>query len=126
MKRRDLLRSLGAVGAVTAASRSLDVAVAGEQSLPSVSGHSATDTLASRLAALIQKHDVPGVSAAVYRADQWDIAAAGVTNVTTGVEVTPETVMHIGSITKVLNATLVMQLVDEGRIELTAPVKQYL
>jgi CubicO group peptidase (beta-lactamase class C family) len=126
MNRRDLLRSLGAVGAVTAASRSLDVAAAGEQSLPSVSGHSATDTLASRLAALIQKHNVPGVSAAVYRADQWDIAAAGVTNVTTGVEVTPETVMHIGSITKVLNATLVMQLVDEGRIELTAPVKQYL
>ena len=34
--------------------------------------------------------------------------------------------MHIGSITKVLNATLVMQLVDEGRVELTASLKRYL
>jgi CubicO group peptidase (beta-lactamase class C family) len=35
-------------------------------------------------------------------------------------------VMHIGSITKVLTATLVMQLVDDGRVELTAPLKRYL
>jgi CubicO group peptidase (beta-lactamase class C family) len=49
-----------------------------------------------------------------------------VTNVTTGVDVTAETVMHIGSITKVLTATLVMQLVDEGRVELAAPLKRYL
>jgi len=125
MKRRDLLRSLGAVGAATAV-RSLDVVAAGRQSFPSVSGGSTADNLASRLAASIQKHNVPGASAAVYRGGQWDVAAAGVTNVTTGVEVTPDTVMHIGSITKVLNATLLMQLVDEGRIELTAPVKQYL
>jgi CubicO group peptidase (beta-lactamase class C family) len=126
MKRRDLLRALGAVGAVTAAGRVLDPAAAGEQSVPVVSGRSTTDILASRLAASIQKHQVPGASAAVFRAGQWEVAAAGVTNITTGVDVTAETVMHIGSITKVLNATLVMQLVDEGRIELAAPLKQYL
>jgi CubicO group peptidase (beta-lactamase class C family) len=33
--------------------------------------------------------------------------------------------MHIGSITKVLTATLVMQLVDEARVELAAPLKRY-
>lgn len=126
MKRRDLLRTLGAVGAVTAAGRLLDAAAAGGQSLPAVSGRSTTENLASRLAASIQKHKVPGASAAVFRAGQWEVAAAGVTNVTTGVDVTAETVMHIGSITKVLNATLVMQLVDEGRVELAAPLKRYL
>ena len=85
-----------------------------------------TGNLASRLAASIQKHKVPGASAAVFRAGQWEVAAAGVTNVTTGVEVTPETVMHVGSITKVLNTTLMMQLVDEGRVDLQAPLKRYL
>jgi CubicO group peptidase (beta-lactamase class C family) len=126
MKRRDLLRTLGAVGAATAVGRLLDPVAADGQSFPAVSGRSTTDNLASRLAASIQKHKVPGASAAVLRAGQWEVAAAGVTNVTTGVEATAETVMHIGSITKVLNATLVMQLVDEGRVELAAPLKRYL
>jgi len=126
MKRRDLFRTLGAVGAVTAAGRLLDPAAAGGQSFPAVSGRPTNDNLASRLAASIQKHRVPGASAAVFRGGQWEVAAAGVTNVTTGVDVTPETVMHIGSITKVLTATLVMQLVDEGRVELAAPLKRYL
>jgi CubicO group peptidase (beta-lactamase class C family) len=126
MKRRDLLRTLGAVGAVTAVGRLHDSAAAGGQSFSAVSGRSTADSLATRLAASIQKHRVPGASAAVFRSGQWEVAAAGVTNVTTGVAVTPETVMHIGSITKVLNATLVMQLVDEGRVDLTAPLKRYL
>ena len=91
MKRRDLLRSLGAVGAVTAAGRLLDPAAAGGQSFPAQSGRSTTDNLASRLAASIQKHNVLGASAAVFRAGQWEVAAAGVTNVTTGVDVTAET-----------------------------------
>jgi CubicO group peptidase (beta-lactamase class C family) len=84
------------------------------------------DSLASRLAESIHKHKVPGASAALFSGRKSEVAAAGVTNVTTGVGVTPETVMHIGSITKVLNATLVMQLVDEGRVELAAPLKRYL
>ena len=126
MKRRDLLGTLGAVGAVAAVGPLLDAAAAGGQSFPAVSGRSTNDDLASRLVASIQMHKVPGASAAVFRGGQWEVAAAGVTNVTTGVGVTAETVMHIGSITKVMTATLVMQLVDEGRIELTAPLKRYL
>ena len=109
---------------MTAAGRLLAPVATGAQSFPALSG-ATTDTLASRLAASIQKHTVPGASAAVFRASQWEVAAAGVTNVTTGVDVTPETVMHIGSITKMLTATLVMQLVDEGRVDLAAPLKQY-
>jgi CubicO group peptidase (beta-lactamase class C family) len=126
MKRRDLLRTLGAAGAVTSVGRLLDPAAARGQSSRAASGQATTDTLASRLAASIRKHNVPGASAAVFRAGQWEIATTGVTNVTTGVDVTAESVMHIGSITKVLTATLVMQLVDEGRIELTTPLKRYL
>lgn len=126
MQRRDVLRILGAAGALTASARVFDPAMTGAQSAPAASSRSATDSLAERLAASIQKHNVPGASAAVFRNNQWDVAAAGVVNVTTGVSVTSETVMHIGSITKVLTATLVMQLVDEGRVDLAAPLKRYL
>ena len=69
---------------------------------------------------------MPGVSLAIFHKGDLTTAAAGVINVTTGVEVTADTVMHIGSITKVLNATLVMQLVDEGAIELDERVVRYL
>ena len=118
------MRGLGAVCAVSAVQGPWNLSAEGLQSLPFSNG--AADTLASRLAASIEKHKVPGASAAVFRSGRWDVAAAGVTNVTTGVDVTTDTVMHIGSITKILTATLVMQLVDEGRVELTAPLTKYL
>jgi hypothetical protein len=43
VKRRDLLRTLGTVGAVTAVGRLLDPVAAGGQSFPAVSGHSTPD-----------------------------------------------------------------------------------
>ena len=95
IKRRDLLRSLGGVGAMTAVGRLLDPGAAGEQSFPAVSGRSTTDNLASRLAASIQKHKVPGASAAVFRTGRWEVAAAGVTNVTIGVDVTGCAIVHL-------------------------------
>ena len=92
MKRRDLLRTLGdrrghQVGPLW------DPAAAG-QSSPDCQAPR-PDSLASRLAASIQKHKVPGASAAVFRAGQWEVAAAGVANLTTGVDVTADTVMHV-------------------------------
>jgi CubicO group peptidase (beta-lactamase class C family) len=44
----------------------------------------------------------------------------------TGVEVTPDSLFQIGSITKVWTATLVLQLVDEGRLDLDEPVAEVL
>jgi CubicO group peptidase (beta-lactamase class C family) len=69
---------------------------------------------------------VPGASVAVYHQGEVVAASGGVTNITTGIPLTPDTVMHIGSITKVFNATLVMQLVDEGCVDLEQPVLRYL
>ena len=51
---------------------------------------------------------------------------AGVVNLRTGVEVTPDSLFMIQSITKVWTATLVMQLVDDGLIGLDVPVRAYL
>src|SRR4051795_7248137 len=79
-----------------------------------------------RLALLADKHGVPGATLAILDGDEVGEAAYGVLNIRTGVEVTPDALFQIGSITKVWTATLVMQLVDEGKLDLDAPVVTYL
>jgi len=83
-------------------------------------------TLQARLDELREQHGAPAASVAVLRGDETDAAASGILNLDTGVEATADSLFQIGSITKVWTATLVMQLVDEGRIELDAPVRSYL
>ena len=72
------------------------------------------------------KHKIPGVSVALHADGATSFASSGVTNVTSGVEMTADTIMHIGSITKIFNATLLMQLVDEGKLALERRVIEYL
>ena len=85
-----------------------------------------------RLEELAAEHLVPGAALAVRRLgpegtdDELVEAATGVLNKATGVEVTTDSVFQIGSISKVWTATLVMQLVDEGRLDLDAPLVQVL
>src|SRR4051812_14546558 len=79
-----------------------------------------------RLALLADKHGVPGATLAILDGEEVGEATNGVLNNRTGVEVTPDALFQIGSITKVWTATLVMQLVDEGKLGLDAPVVTYL
>lgn len=69
---------------------------------------------------------VPGASVALTDGTDVVTAVHGVTSLRTGVPVTPETLFQIGSITKVYTATLVMTLVDQGKVDLDAPVQTYL
>ena len=54
------------------------------------------------------------------------VAAYGTANLATGLPVRRETLFQAGSIGKVYTATAVMQLVDEGRLDLDAPLRTYL
>ena len=67
-----------------------------------------------------------GASLALAVGDETALAATGVLNTRTGTPVTVDSVFQIGSITKVWTATLVMQLVDEGLVDLDAPLRTYL
>lgn len=78
-----------------------------------------------RLAELAAKHRVPGATLGIATADQTEEFAYGVTNVDTGVEVTPDTLFQVGSITKVWTASAVMALVDAGKLDLDEPVAPY-
>ena len=79
-----------------------------------------------RLALLADKHGVPGASLAILAGGEVTDAAYGVLHRGTGVEATTDSVFQIGSITKVWTATLVMQLVDEGLLDLDEPIVRYL
>src|SRR6478609_5919752 len=80
----------------------------------------------SRFAELVAAHGVPGAAVAVLKDGEIIDAAAGVLSTSTGVDVTADSVFQIGSITKLWTSTLVMQLVDEGMLDLDAPIRRYL
>jgi CubicO group peptidase (beta-lactamase class C family) len=82
--------------------------------------------LQDRLAALLAEHQVPGAAVGVLYDGTVVDHAAGVLSRATGVETTTETLFQIGSITKVWTTSLVMQLVDEGKLDLDRPVRSYL
>jgi CubicO group peptidase (beta-lactamase class C family) len=82
--------------------------------------------LPKSLRSAIRRHRVPGASLAVYRNGRVTEAAAGVLNVETEVKTTTDSVFQIGSISKVLTTTLVMQMVDDGLVDLEAPLVDYL
>ncbi len=82
--------------------------------------------LGGRLEELAPHYRVPGAVLGILRGGEETVFATGVVNVASGVETTPEAVFQIGSNTKLFTATLVMQLVDEGKLDLDVPVQQYL
>ncbi|MET9271996.1 serine hydrolase [Kribbella sp. NPDC003557] len=79
-----------------------------------------------RLARLAERHHVPGAQLGILRADEQVEASYGVLNLNTGAPVTGESVFQIGSITKVWTATVAMQLVDEGLLDLDTPLVEVL
>jgi len=84
-----------------------------------------------RLATLAEQHHVPGAALGILRLrpdrdDDLVEAAYGLLNTDAGIEATTDSLWQIGSITKVWTATLAMQLVDEGLLDLDVPVAGYL
>lgn len=76
---------------------------------------------------LIARHDIPGAGFAALRdGEVVATAAAGVANLDTGLRVTDGTIWQPGSIGKTYCTVLVMQLVDEGLVDLDRPVSGYI
>ncbi|MFF5099635.1 MULTISPECIES: serine hydrolase domain-containing protein [Actinosynnema] len=86
----------------------------------------ADEWISKVLPELAARHGLPGAQVAVLVDGEVVDAAAGVLNLATGVPVTSDALFQIGSITKVWTATLVMQLVREGAVDLDRPVADYL
>jgi CubicO group peptidase (beta-lactamase class C family) len=89
-----------------------------------------SDPIFERLAPFVmekmKEHEVPGVSIGVLHAGRVDTRGFGVTNVEHPLPVTDETVFQVGSISKTFTGTMMMRLVEQGRVRLDAAVRTYL
>jgi CubicO group peptidase (beta-lactamase class C family) len=99
---------------------------------PSLRAGSATqsDQKFEQLTALITQkmaqYSVPGVAFGVVRNGQVTARGFGVANVDDPQPITADTIFPIASISKTVAATAIMRLVEQGKIDLSAPVRRYL
>ena len=132
MPRRHLLKAFSAASAASVAAPL--VAKLHAASAPT---RSATPTPAGDLAALFAELDafvanrmaelkVPGVAIGVIAGDREHAMGFGVTNVDHPLPVDTDTLFQIGSTTKTFTGTAIMRLVEQGRLDLEAPVRSYL
>ena len=70
-----------------------------------------------------EAQDVPGVSAVVVRGDETFFAgASGLADIESASVMSADSVLYIGSVTKVLSAVLILQLVERDQLSLDEPV----
>jgi CubicO group peptidase (beta-lactamase class C family) len=74
----------------------------------------------------MKRLQVPGVAIGIYTKGEEFTAGFGVTSVEHPLPVTPDTLFQTGSISKTFTGTVIMQLVEQGKIDLDAPVREYI
>ncbi len=69
---------------------------------------------------------IPGMALGIVQGDRIvHLQGFGVAD-PSGRQVTPQTPFHIASVTKPFTALAIMQLVDQGKLDLDAPVQRYI
>jgi CubicO group peptidase (beta-lactamase class C family) len=74
----------------------------------------------------MKEFGVPGVALGILHNGTVSIRGVGITNVEDSLPVTPHTVFPIASISKTFAATAMMRLVEQGKVDLRAPVRTYI
>ena len=83
------------------------------------------DRLVEKTAEAAERLKVPGVAVGIHHTGEDDYAFHGVTSIENPLEVNADTLFQIGSTTKTYTATAAMILVERGKLDLDAPVRQY-
>jgi CubicO group peptidase (beta-lactamase class C family) len=108
----------------------LAVAMLGAVATTSVEAQSNGDARFEGIVRLAQEKmkefGVPGVAVGILHNGSVAIRGLGITNVEDSLPVTPHTVFPIASISKTFAATAVMRLVEQGKVDLRAPVRTYI
>ena len=86
----------------------------------------AFEQLASLVAEKMTEYGVPGVAFGVLKNGRLTMRAFGVTNADNSQPLTTDTVFPIASISKTVTATAIMRLVEQGKLDLEAPIQRYL
>lgn len=93
----------------------------------SLRGNAPTRSMDGYLQAVIEKNHVPGVAVAIVRDGKIEkLSGYGVADLESEAKAGPDTAFQIASATKVFTGTLVMLLVQEGKLGLDEPVSRYL
>ncbi|CAM3191714.1 serine hydrolase domain-containing protein [Saccharomonospora xinjiangensis] len=80
----------------------------------------------ARVTELLTESGIPSAAIGILHHGQITEFACGITDVETGEPATPDTVYQCGSMTKTWTALAFLQHVDEGTVDLDAPVRAYL
>ncbi len=128
VSRRDLLMAVAATGAVAATAPVLGRTGRAAPATPTpISG---PDRLFRDLRVIVAQRmaelKIPGVAVGVIAGGEELAAGFGVTNVDHPLPVAADTLFQIGSITKTYTGTAIMRLVEQGKLDLEAPVRDYL
>lgn len=86
----------------------------------------AFDELDAKINAGMKAYAIPGVAVAVWAGGQEYVKGYGVTNVDHPMPVDGDTVFRIGSTTKTFTGTVMMRLVERGKVDLDSPVRRYI
>ena len=84
------------------------------------------DALVSLTEAKMKEFGVPGVALGIIDGASLTTRGLGVTNVEDSIPVNAHTVFPIASISKTFAATAMMRLVEQGKVDLRAPVRTYI
>lgn len=84
------------------------------------------EELAALVTQKMEAYGVPGVAMGVAKDGKVTVRGFGVTNLDDPQPVTADTIFPIASISKTVTTTAIMRLVEQGKIDLNAPVQKYL
>src|SRR5262245_27673923 len=90
------------------------------------SGDARFEALAALVQAKMREYRVPGVALGVLDPSGATVRGFGVASAEDAQPVTAHTVFPIASISKTFAATAMMRLVEQGKVDLRAPVRTYL
>jgi CubicO group peptidase (beta-lactamase class C family) len=82
--------------------------------------------IAQRIVSEMKRLQVPGVAIGIWHKGRDFADGFGITSVEHPLPVTADTLFQTGSISKTFTGTMIMKLVEEGNVDLDAPVKTYI
>jgi CubicO group peptidase (beta-lactamase class C family) len=127
-RRRLVTNSISAAAMAAAAPAFLRNTLAAQTpgATPTAGFDAFTSELSARIREGMTTRGIPGIAVGVISGDQEFTAGFGVTNINHPLAVAVDTLFQIGSIGKTYTATAMMRLVEDGRVDLDAPVRTYL
>ena len=82
--------------------------------------------IAKKIVSEMKRLQVPGVAIGIWHKGKEYAEGFGITSVEHPLPVTADTLFQTGSISKTFTGTMIMKLVEDGKVDLDAPVKNYI